>query len=176
MMQTECSPEFLLIYIVGLLMCISICIPPVRCRFLELVWGEQNHLSVVALHNLKFFSMVLSHSSASIGSTKCENVGGLVLYKSPTLPRGWGCSVCWWPWPWCILAIICCIVWSIWACIIRTCSKVGGGGRLFSLLALVCGFLVLTIWRIVEMWDKMRTQKESEGTREEKRETTGYPN
>jgi hypothetical protein len=53
-MQTDCSPKFLPIYAVELLMCINICIPPVGCRALELVWGKQNHLSVVALHDLKF--------------------------------------------------------------------------------------------------------------------------
>jgi hypothetical protein len=50
----ECSPKFLPVYAVGLLMCIIIRIPLVGCRALEQVWGEQNHLSVFALHNLKF--------------------------------------------------------------------------------------------------------------------------
>jgi hypothetical protein len=53
-MQTECSPEFLPIYAVRLLMCINICIPPVGCKSLELVCGKQNHLPIVALYNLKF--------------------------------------------------------------------------------------------------------------------------
>jgi hypothetical protein len=53
-MQTKCSPELLPIYVVGFLMCINIRIPPVGCRSLKLVWGEQNHLSVLALHDLKF--------------------------------------------------------------------------------------------------------------------------
>jgi hypothetical protein len=56
-MQAECSPEFLPVHAGGLLMCISICIPPIGCRPLKLVWDKQNHLSVVALHDLKFLSI-----------------------------------------------------------------------------------------------------------------------
>jgi hypothetical protein len=52
-MQTKCSPEFMSIYVVGFLMCMNMRIPPVGCRSLEPVFGEQNRLSVVALHDLK---------------------------------------------------------------------------------------------------------------------------
>jgi hypothetical protein len=54
MMQMECSTEFLPVSAVRLLMCINIHIPLVGWRSLKLVWGDQNHLSVVALHDLKF--------------------------------------------------------------------------------------------------------------------------
>jgi hypothetical protein len=66
---SEYSTEFFPVYAVGILMCNNIRIPPVGCRAFELMWGKQNHLSVVALHDLKFLLMVLSQSSASIGST-----------------------------------------------------------------------------------------------------------
>jgi hypothetical protein len=111
-----------------------------------------------------FFSIVLSYSSASMGSTECKKMGGLVLWNSPTLSCGWGCGAGWWPWVGCIFAIICCMVCNIYACMLSTCSSVGGGGGfpwLLSLLAFALRLLVMAIWSteefmIVEMREAIK--------------------
>jgi hypothetical protein len=104
-----------------------------------------------------FFSIDLSQSSTSIGSIEWEKVGGLVHWKSPSLSLGGGGGSL--GWAFCMLTMVCCMVWSIWACIIKTYSRVGSGLVALLLLALLFSvsalwFLVLTIWRIDEISKK----------------------
>jgi hypothetical protein len=88
-----------------------------------------------------FFSTVLRQSSASMGSMEWEKGGGLMCWKPPSLSLDDGGDS--WGWAFCMLTMVCCMVWSIWACIIKTCSRVSGGlaallfsALLFSALAL----------------------------------------
>jgi hypothetical protein len=76
----------------GFFMSFYIRISPISYGAYKLVRSQQDLLPVVALHNLKLLFIVLSQSSASMGSTECEKVGGLVLWDSPSLSLCGGCG------------------------------------------------------------------------------------
>jgi hypothetical protein len=120
-------------------------------------WCKASNTFSQLLHwtTSSFFSTVLGQSSTSMGSMELEKVGSLVRWKSPSLSVGGGGGA--WGWAFCLLTMVYCMVWSIWACIMKTCTRVGGGlaallfsALLFSALfsVLMLRFLVLTIWRI----------------------------
>jgi hypothetical protein len=88
-------------------------------------WESSSTLSwLLYCTTCNFFSIDLSQSSAFIGSTTLEKVGGLVRWKSPILSLGGGGGA--WGWAY-RLTMVCCMVWSIWTCIVSTYSRVGGG-------------------------------------------------
>jgi hypothetical protein len=128
-------------------------------------WCEANNTFSLLFHctTWSFFSTVLSQSSASMGSTECEKVGGLVLWKSASLSLYCSYAACWFccllARVYCMLIMLCFMVWSIWACVTTTYSRVGGGGGLAALLFLASLFSVLVLRLLVltilnDRWDK----------------------
>jgi hypothetical protein len=143
-MRLESHLQLILVDPVGFFMSFYICIQPISSGAHTLVRGQQNLLPEVALHNLK---LLLYHLEPVIGVhgfhvvRKGWRLGPLEYSKFVSMLR-----LC------CMLVLLQvghCLLhgWSIWACITRTCSKVGGGGGFPTLLFLVLALrsLVLTI-------------------------------
>jgi hypothetical protein len=125
MMCTESSSEFWPVDALRFLMGFHISIPLVGCR--PESWWEPTSTFSWLPHctTCNFFSIDWSQSLAFNGSTAWEKVGGLVHWKSPSLSLSGGGDA--WGWAACMLTMLCYMVWSIWACIASTCSRIGGG-------------------------------------------------
>jgi hypothetical protein len=136
MMSPEVVPEFLPVDGFWFLMSFNISVLPIYSGSNQLMRCKQNPLSVSTLDDLQLLLNGLQ-PIISIhwlnGVRECWRLHLLELSKPVMLLELWHllltCACC-------MFAIVYCMVCSIWACMINTCSSVGGGGGLALLLLL----------------------------------------